>query len=101
MQCTAATRSVSGGSFGNLNEGLLGDETLVAYAAAAGTSAVDPLEKLQELDGPMPAMQGTDDLAGLHVQGGTPTCSTCLPVMRRGVLGRVRRPKPSIQCESG
>ena len=35
MQRTAATRSVSGGSFADLNEDLLGDETLVAYAAAA------------------------------------------------------------------
>ena len=41
MQRTAASRSVSGGSFGNLNENLLGDETLVAYAAAAGTTAAD------------------------------------------------------------
>ena len=41
MQRTAATRSVSGGSFGGLNEDLLGDETLVAYAAAAGTTAAD------------------------------------------------------------
>ena len=41
MQRTAASRSVSGGSFGNLNEDLLGDETLVAYAAAAGTTAAD------------------------------------------------------------
>ena len=40
MQRTAATRTVSGGSFGDLNEDLLlGDETLVAYAAAAGTTA--------------------------------------------------------------
>ena len=31
---------VSGGSFGDLNEDLLGDETLVAYAAA-GTTAAD------------------------------------------------------------
>ena len=29
------------GSFGQLNEDLLGDETLVAYAAAAGTTAAD------------------------------------------------------------
>ena len=36
-----ARRSVSGGSFGDLNEDLLGDETLVAYAAAAGTTAAD------------------------------------------------------------
>ena len=36
MQRTLAGRSVSGGSFGDLNEDLLGDETLVAYAAAAG-----------------------------------------------------------------
>ena len=41
MQRTAAFRSVSGGSFADLNEGLLGDETLVAYAAAAGTTAAD------------------------------------------------------------
>ena len=41
MQRTAASRSVSGGSFGNLNEDLLGNETLVAYAAAAGTTAAD------------------------------------------------------------
>ena len=39
MQRTAATRSVSGGSFGDLNEDLLGDETLVAYAAAGTTAA--------------------------------------------------------------
>ena len=38
MQRTAATRTVSGGSFADLNEDLLGDETLVAYAAAAGTN---------------------------------------------------------------
>ena len=31
---------MSGGSFGDLNEDLLGDETLVAYAAA-GTTAAD------------------------------------------------------------
>ena len=41
MQRTAAFRSVSGGSFGDLNEDLLGNETLVAYAAAAGTTAAD------------------------------------------------------------
>ena len=41
MQRTAVIRSVSGGSFGDLNEDLLGDETLVAYAAAAGTTAAD------------------------------------------------------------
>ena len=41
MQRTAATRSVSRGSFGELDENLLGDETLVAYAAAAGTTAAD------------------------------------------------------------
>ena len=41
MQRTAAIRSVSGGSFAGLNEDLLGDETLVAYAAAAGTTAAD------------------------------------------------------------
>ena len=40
MQRTVASRSVSGGSFGDLNEDLLGDETLVAYAAA-GTTAAD------------------------------------------------------------
>ena len=41
MQRTAAFRSVSGGSFADLNEDLLGDETLVAFAAAAGTTAAD------------------------------------------------------------
>ncbi len=41
MQRTAATRTVSGGSFADLNEDPLGDETLVAYAAAAGTMAAD------------------------------------------------------------
>ena len=41
MQRTAAIRTVSGGSFADLNEDLLGDETLVAYAAAAGTTAAD------------------------------------------------------------
>ena len=41
MQRTSAARSVSRGSFGELNEDLLGDETLVAYAAAAGTTAAD------------------------------------------------------------
>ena len=33
MQRTAATGTVSGGSFADLNDDLLGDETLVAYAA--------------------------------------------------------------------
>ncbi len=41
MQRTGASRSVSRGSFGNLDEALLGDETLVAYSAAAGTTAAD------------------------------------------------------------
>ena len=41
MQRTSARRSVSRGSFGELDETLLGDETLVAYAAAAGTTAAD------------------------------------------------------------
>ena len=41
MQRTVASRSISGGSFGQLDEDLLGDETLVAYAAAAGTTAAD------------------------------------------------------------
>ena len=41
MQRTGAARSVSRGSFGELDENLLGDETLVAYAAAAGTTAAD------------------------------------------------------------
>ena len=41
MQRTSVTRSVSRGSFGELHEGLLGDQTLVAYAAAAGTTADD------------------------------------------------------------
>ena len=41
MQRTRSSRRVSRGSFGDLNEDLLGDETLVAYAAAAGTTAAD------------------------------------------------------------
>ena len=41
MQRTGVRRSVSQGSFGDLDESLLGDETLVAYAAAAGTTAAD------------------------------------------------------------
>ena len=41
IQRTAATRTLSGGSFADLKEDLLGDETLVAYAAAAGTAAAD------------------------------------------------------------
>ena len=41
MQRTGASRSVSRGSFGDLDESLLGNETLVAYAAAAGTTAAD------------------------------------------------------------
>ena len=41
MQRTGASRSVSRGSFGDLDENLLGEETLVAYAAAAGTTAAD------------------------------------------------------------
>ena len=40
MQRTAATRTVSG-SLADLNEDLVGDETLVAYAVAAGTIAAD------------------------------------------------------------
>ena len=41
IQRTVSTRSVSNGSLGDLNEDLLGDETLVAYSAAAGTTAAD------------------------------------------------------------
>ena len=41
MRRSARTRSVSNGSLGDLNEDLLGDETLVAYSAAAGTTADD------------------------------------------------------------
>ena len=38
---TSSTRSISRGSFGELDEAALGDETFVAYAAAAGTTAAD------------------------------------------------------------
>ena len=38
---TGSTRSMSQGSLGALDEEALGDETLVAYAAAAGTTADD------------------------------------------------------------
>ena len=41
MQRTGISRNVSRGSFGDLDESLLGDETLVAYAAAGGTTADD------------------------------------------------------------
>ena len=41
MRGATRLRSVSGGSLGDLNEDLLGDETLVAYSAAAGTTADD------------------------------------------------------------
>ena len=43
MQRTVVTRGLNlvPGSFANLDESLLGDETLVAYAAAAGTTAAD------------------------------------------------------------
>ncbi len=41
MQRTVRMRSASGGSLGALDEALLGDETLVAYSAAAGTTAAD------------------------------------------------------------
>ena len=38
---TGSTRSMSQGSLGAVDEDALGDETLVAYAAAAGTTAAD------------------------------------------------------------
>ena len=41
MRRVRATRSLSRGSFGDLDEQALLDETLVAYAAAAGTTAAD------------------------------------------------------------
>ncbi|MCY4508611.1 MAG: SUMF1/EgtB/PvdO family nonheme iron enzyme [Acidobacteria bacterium] len=41
LRRTTSTRSMSRGSFGAVDEELLGDETLVAYAAAAGTTASD------------------------------------------------------------
>ena len=41
MQRARAARSISRGSFGDLDEQQLLDETLVAYAAAAGTTAAD------------------------------------------------------------
>ena len=41
MQRTVRSRNVSNGSFGAVNEDLLGDQTLVAYSAAAGTTADD------------------------------------------------------------
>ena len=39
MTRTVRTRNVSNGSFGDLDDALLGDETLVAYSAEAGTVA--------------------------------------------------------------
>ena len=41
LQRTNATRSISRGAFGALGDGQLGDEMLVAYAAAEGTVAED------------------------------------------------------------
>ena len=41
MRRARATRSISRGSFADLDEQVLLDETLVAYAAAAGTTAAD------------------------------------------------------------
>ena len=41
MQRTVRSRNVSNGSFGAVNEDLLEDQTLVAYSAAAGTTADD------------------------------------------------------------
>lgn len=41
MRRAAATPTVSGGAFRDLNEDLLRNETLVAYAVAAGTTAMD------------------------------------------------------------
>ena len=41
MRRTNPSRSVSRGSFGELNEAHLGDETLVAYSAEAGSIAAD------------------------------------------------------------
>ena len=41
MRRVRATRSISRGSFGDLDEQALLDETLVAYAAAGGTTAAD------------------------------------------------------------
>ena len=41
MTRTVRTRNVSNGSFGDLDDALLGDETLVAYSAEAGTVADD------------------------------------------------------------
>ena len=43
MRRVRATRSISRGAFGDLDEQQLLDETLVAYAAAAGTTAADGL----------------------------------------------------------
>ena len=43
MRRVRVTRSISRGSFGDLDEQQLLDETLVAYAAAAGTTAADGL----------------------------------------------------------
>ena len=41
MTRTVRTRNVSNGAFGDLDDALLGDETLVAYSAEAGTVADD------------------------------------------------------------
>ena len=82
MQRTVARRSVSGGSFGDLNEDLLGDETLVAYAAAAGTTAADGRAR----HSPYTAAAGNGVLAvdhGQHGSGGLRVVSA--PVSERAV----------------
>ena len=108
MQRTAASRSVSGGSFGNLNENVLGDETLVAYAApgtralATGTSVsvstaapVDPAAA----GAPCPDPPETD-VTELHIVAlGELAADTQHELAERYANGR--DPKACIACTEG
>ena len=89
MLRTAASRSVSGGSFGDLNEDLLGDETLLAYAAAAGTTAADGRDRnspytsalLSHLETPLEFLRRQSAVAGEWPTGGATQsfgmCNSC------------------------
>ena len=112
MQRTLAGRSVSGGSFADLNEDLLGDKTLVAYAAAAGTTAADgrgrnspytaALLAHLEAEAALPGLPGGRGLVppgggpGRHSRAGQPRRDVrqrngCSRGQRRGPEAAVRR----------
>ena len=87
MQRTAATRTVSGGSFADLNEDLLGDETLVAYAAAAGTTAADGRGPEQPVHGGAAVASG--DAAGDRAAVPAGACAGAGVDERRAAASRV------------